>query len=90
MKNQPYIKQYDKNGVLTNPIDRLYKSGVGRRYRRRKEPRKVNNRNSFHLALFGMAKFHIRFQKVLTDSGEVKSILHYEPANARAIKSLKK
>lgn len=89
MRNQPYVKQYDDNGVLTNPIKGVYKSGLGRKYRSPREPRKMNNRKTFHTALFGLARFHIRIQSVLNDDGTITRILHYQPANKKAQKSLK-
>ncbi len=35
--NIPYVKQFDQNGILTNPIEGVYKSDFPNRSKRRKE-----------------------------------------------------
>lgn len=51
--NKPYVKQYDKDGNVSNPItkDNPYtqEPGRGARRRRRKEPRFVSNRRGVRL-----------------------------------------
>lgn len=43
--NKPYVKKYDGNGVLTNPIERVYLSTAPNRAARRFSPKKFRGNN---------------------------------------------
>ena len=62
-KNIPYVKQFDENGTLTNPITVIYPQPFdNRRTRRFTEPRFLNNRKGIHLQQVGP---NTVFRKVL-------------------------
>ncbi|HPC09808.1 MAG TPA: hypothetical protein PLN85_01885 [archaeon] len=76
--NKPYVKQYDNNGVLINPIETSYTSKFpNREYRRRKLPRFTKNSKSYHLTINKMGKFHRNIQVITCKDGSVKRIMHY-------------
>lgn len=72
--NIPYVKKYDTNGVLTNPIKDFYASREpNRRERRRREPRFMNNRRGVHLYVLGIRKFRLLAQRI--DNKVIKQYL---------------
>ena len=76
--NQPYVKQYDNNGVLINPIETAYVSeSPNREARRRTFPRFKKNSKGYHLTLNGIGKFHRNIQTIICKDGKVKQIMHY-------------
>lgn len=61
--NIPYVKHFDENGTLTNPITGTYPQPFdNRRTRRFSEPRFLNNRKGVHLQDTGHGRV---FRKVL-------------------------
>ena len=76
--NQPYVKQYDNNGVLINPIKTAYVSEFpNREYRRRVLPRFKKNSKGHHLTVNKMGKFQRNIQVITCKDGSVKRIMHY-------------
>lgn len=72
--NQPYVKRYDVNGFLLNPISEVYApTGPNRKERRRREPRFMNNRAGMHIITVGTRKFRMALQ--LTKKGVIKHYL---------------
>lgn len=58
--NQPYVKKFDAQGNVTNPIDKMYLSPFENRHMRRSKPaREMNNRNTYHLNVVKTAKFKV-------------------------------
>lgn len=43
--NKPYVKKYDENGVMINPIERVYLSTEPNRAERRFSPKKFRGNN---------------------------------------------
>lgn len=75
--NQPYVKKYDENGILTNPIETVYTSEFQNRgQRRQKQKRFMNNRKGNKYTLFGQTLFSKRVQIVVTETCR-KVIYHY-------------
>lgn len=82
MSNKPYVKQFDENGFITNPITEanpyLHK-GANRSSRR--EPLQsrpfIGNGKQFPLAILGKFKYHKYIQVIETQKG-TKRINHYK------------
>ena len=79
--NVPYVKQYDENGVVTNPIVEVYKHESPNRSKRRsvlKKQRFYGESKNCHLTVVGTKKFR-RVKKEVWDriEGKVKVIEHY-------------
>lgn len=76
--NTPYIKRYNQDGELTNPIlgARLHHE-ANRRSRRSKPTRFVNNRNTFHLTVTETLRYKRVVQKVVCKDGSVRQVGHY-------------
>lgn len=83
MKNQPYVKQFDSLGKVTNPIDSYLHNHPNRKERRMKPAthRFLGNSNSFHLTVVGTGKFMRRVQWIEDKEGNIKKIYHYVPYN---------
>ena len=66
MRNKPYVKRYDKNGDVKNPIPTGYFHNFPNRKARREPLQKIR--------LFG------RWVQIITDkkTGERKSIYHFK------------
>ena len=85
--NVPYVKQYDDNGVVTNPIVGSYKSEGKNRSERRKSLKKERfhgESNNHHLTVIQTAKYHrvrqvinCRDPKTKELTGEKRVIEHY-------------
>lgn len=84
--NIPYVKQYDKEGELSNPIDGHYlTSGLNRENRRRplQKDRFHGESKNHHLTLAGKNGKYFRFRQLVIErdeDGKVtkrKSIDHY-------------
>lgn len=79
--NQPYVKQYDEQGLHSNPIIGKYPStNPNRKARRNKGPRFKGNHRGISLTVVGADKFYRVRQLVHTKEGN-KTIEHYLPAN---------
>lgn len=81
MANKPYIKQYDENGVLANPIIGSYSpTGPNRRQRNNdsKKKRFHGESKNFHLTVYHNMKFRRRRQVVFMKDGSKKTIEHYD------------
>lgn len=83
MKNTPYVKSFNKEGELENPIKGEYLHGLpNRQSRRKKEPRFLNNKKTYPLQVIGVNKFRKHLQVIaLKDgkgipNGEFKTIEH--------------
>ena len=80
--NVPYVKVYDKNGNVTNPIKEVYLSKFDNRKARRSfknETRFIGNGKNYHLTVLKESRF-VRFvQEIITKTG-IKRINHYLPA----------
>ncbi len=71
--NIPYVKKYDSNGVVSNPVTRStpYSTiGNNRSERRTKETRFIGNGNNFHLSVNRTSKYirkvqHIKASRVI-------------------------
>ncbi len=56
--NKPYVKEYDSEGNLVNPIKGIYKhSEKNRAYLRYKHPRAMNNRRTTSLTVMDGAPY---------------------------------
>lgn len=70
--NIPYVKHFDENGTLTNPITGTYPQPFdNRRTRRFSEPRFLNNRKGVHLQQVGPRTV---FRKVLQPVYKLRAI----------------
>lgn len=82
--NEPYVKTYDKNGTLTNPIVGIYETKFANR-RARHEQFKVKPLygcgKNFPLTVTPTAKFLRRKQFILMKDGSIKIIIHYDLRN---------
>ena len=75
--NTPYVKQYNEEGEVINPINGKYVSQFpNRRARANKKQRFMNNSKSFPLIVFGKFKFKKVIQKEIDKQGKVKRIEH--------------
>jgi len=76
--NVPYVKQYDENGLITNPIVGKYTNNfLNRSNRREKPPRFMNNSNSTHIVVNGGIRYLKSLQKEVDKEGKLKYIYHY-------------
>lgn len=84
-KNIPYVKVYDENGVLTNPIKKSYFSPYqNRRQRRQRLGRPIGNHKGVSIITTNDGKYQSIFFKVLQKikiegKRKMKTILHYVP-----------
>ena len=84
--NTPYVKKFDENGQLLNPINGMYVSGVGKRYRKNNDGRLFNNRNTFSVYLIGPYKYK-RYTQVIKDvNGKITRIVHNVAWNSKTRK----
>lgn len=91
IKNKPYVKEFDAQGVLLNPIVGSYESkGPNRRDRRGKEPRFIGNGKNHRLTVNSDLKpplAYIRSVQLIPLKGldlgikGYKKIQHYIPKN---------
>lgn len=76
--NIPYVKQYDDNGVILNPIIGKYvNSFLNRKDRRNKPTRFMNNSNSTPMVVNGSRRYLKSLQIVQSKNGKIKHIYHY-------------
>lgn len=82
--NQPYVKQYNDQGKLINPIVGTYKSEFPTRSERRQEMSLINNRpfvgnsKNHHLTVMKTAKYkRVRQETIDRETGKKKFIEHY-------------
>lgn len=78
MKNQPYVKVLDANGLVTNPIILSYQNEFANRSTRRQKdaPFKGNGKN-FSLTVTGKLRYLRVVQEILLKDGSIKRIGHY-------------
>lgn len=77
--NFPYIKEFDSNGTLLNPIDKAFISTGPNRAQRRaqnKTQRFRKNSRGTHLTVLVTGKYK-RFIQEIKSKNSVKQILHY-------------
>lgn len=82
--NVPYVKQFDKNGVVTNPILKGYFNEFQNRKERRagmQKKRFYGESNNLHLTVIGTVRY-LRFKQTITcrDMSK-KTIEHYMLCN---------
>lgn len=80
--NKPYLKLYNQDGTLSNPIVGQYPTqGDNRAERRRKNTPFLNNKKHWPLTVSGQYKYIRRVQLIFDKvTGAVtKKILHYLP-----------
>lgn len=76
--NIPYVKQFDNNGVLLNPIKGSYLSEFhNRRARREKSTRFYGESKNYHLTVTGTIKYLRLKQYEFDKEGNKKVIEHY-------------
>lgn len=80
--NKPYIKEYNTDGVCTNPLTASYLHRDPNRSQRRKalrKPRFRGNNAGVSLTISNVAKYHRVLQTVINKDGLLKTIEHYKP-----------
>lgn len=83
-KNVPYIKQYDQDGVLLNPIKGPYESKLPNRRQRRafkNEPRFIGNSKGIHLTVTEDSIRPRAFKRI------VQTITHHLVSATKVIKN---
>lgn len=78
--NKPYVKQYDKNGVVLNPIIGSYNTKFPNRTNRRSHLQKERfhgESKNFHLTVVGSTRYTRKRQRVSNGNGGFKFIEHY-------------
>lgn len=81
--NMPYVKEFDENGQLLNPIKGMFKTqGLNRKMRREKNTRFMNNKKSFPITILKTRKFIRKIQTIIfynESEGvyETRKILHH-------------
>lgn len=82
-QNKPYVKQYDANGNVSNPIKGSYLNKHPNRKERRKHlnhPPFIGNSKGTPMTIFKTLRY-MRVVQVITDKeGKVKRVKHYLPA----------
>jgi len=87
MKNIPYVKKYDEQGILLNPIKGSYPNRFPNRIQRSKSHKKerfCGNGQNFHLSIVGGLKYFRREQVIILKDtngqpiGKEKRVLHYD------------
>ncbi len=82
-KNVPYVKHYDKNGKLTNPIETgFFQYGPNRKARRAplQKCRFAGNGNNTPILIIKTTKFYKVVQRYFNKKGEKVVINHALPA----------
>lgn len=80
--NQPYVKEYNENGELLNPIKKSYPQPFDNRKKRREtEGRFMHNGARSNMVVHKIAAYHKQVQYVVDKDGKLKEILHYIPKN---------
>ena len=80
MKNEPYVKHYDENGQVSNPIKGIYKSQFDNRRQRRQhlnETRFMGNTKGVCLTVVKIGKYLRIRQPEIDKDGNPKLIDHY-------------
>lgn len=76
--NVPYVKKYDENMELSNPINGRYASPFpNRQARRPKKNRFFNNSNSHQMTVSGSMRYRKSLQIEVDKEGNQKYIYHY-------------
>jgi hypothetical protein len=82
MKNQPYVKEYNENGVCTNPIIDSYISNYPNRQQRHKKPKRfMGNGKGISLTIFANKKYYRHRQIITLKDGTKKTIEQYILSN---------
>lgn len=77
MKNTPYVKVYDENGVVVNPIvEKLETKFPNRRQRRQKPARFRRQNKGINLSIVGRFKYQRYIQEIILPTGKIKRIEH--------------
>lgn len=65
MKNIPYVKQYNPDGTIANPIKESYESKLpNRRQRKGKQPRFIGNGKNNHMTITGRFRYDRKVQLI--------------------------
>lgn len=78
--NIPYVKNFDVNGILINPITQSYLNTHPNRKSRRSfknRPRFIGNGKNFPLTCTGVHSYKRVLQTEFGKSGDKKHIYHY-------------
>lgn len=80
-RNKPYVKKYDKEGVLLNPIKGIYRNPFPSRRQRnieKKQSRFMNNSKSYPLSVYKTSKYSKHIQLERNKDGGLIRIEHYQ------------
>lgn len=76
--NTPYIKHFDENGVLKNPIIGSYLNHFQNRRKRRQRPERFYGESKNHHLTVGESSKYLRVRQIERDeNGKRKTIEHY-------------
>lgn len=77
-ENKPYVKDFNENGELKNPIRGIYPTvGPNRKERRYREPRFMNNRGGAQIQVIGNKKYRKVLQHYTKIGGDIGVVQHY-------------
>lgn len=84
MKNEPYVKQFDENGTLTNPINGVYQNEFPNRKERRghkNRQRFISNKKGVSLTITKLLNKVYKYKRVLQivkhGDGSIQRVEHY-------------
>jgi len=76
--NTPYVKKFNEDGTVSNPIKGSYlHSELNRKQRRLKPDRFISNRKGISLTVTITLKYMRVIQSILLKDGIIKRIGHY-------------
>lgn len=76
--NKTYIRQFNSDGTVSNPITGSYLHSFNNRSQRRQKPlRFMSNRKGVSLTVTGKLKYKRVIQKITLKDGSIKRIGHY-------------
>ena len=80
--NTPYVKEYDKNGELLNPINGKYVNEFPNRQQRKpNRQRFFNNKKTYQMVVYGNTAYKKVLQHEINKEGDLIKIEHYLPKN---------
>ena len=80
--NTPYVKEYDKNGELLNPINGKYVNKFpNRQQRKANNTRFFNNKKSHQMVVHENTAYKKVLQHEIDKEGNLIKIEHYLPKN---------
>lgn len=79
-KNIPYVKKYNEEGLVANPINHAYVNNFPNRSERHANlGRHKGNGRNFHLSVHPKARYHRTVQEIVLKDGSIKRINHLIP-----------